>query len=171
MKALCWQGKHDVAVKNVISPRILNPKDAIVKVTTAAICGSDLHLYDGVIPSMQKGDILGHETMGEVVEIGSRVKKLKVGDKIVIPFDIGCGSCHHCKEEEFSLCDNSNPNAILADKMYGHSGSGLFGYSHLFGGYAGGQAEYIRVPYADTNSLLVPQGIEIERASGGRCRR
>ena len=163
MKALCWQGKHDVQVKQVRDPRILNPKDAIIKVTTAAICGSDLHLYDGVIPSMEKGDILGHETMGEVVEIGTGVKKLNIGDRIVIPFDIGCGSCHHCKSEEYSACDNSNPNALLAEKLYGHSGSGLFGYSHLYGGYAGGQAEYIRVPYADTNSLIIPAGIDDEK--------
>lgn len=163
MKALCWQGKHDVQIKNVHEPKILNPKDAVIKVTTAAICGSDLHLYDGYIPTMKKGDILGHETMGEVVEVGPQVKKLKVGDKIVIPFDIGCGSCHHCKHEEYSACDNSNPNGYMADKLYGYSGSGIFGYSHLYGGYAGGQAEYIRVPYADTNSLLIPAGIEDEK--------
>ncbi len=163
MKALCWQGKHDVQVKNVYEPKILNPKDAIIKVTTAAICGSDLHLYDGYIPTMKKGDILGHETMGEVVEIGSQVKKVKAGDKIVIPFDIACGSCHHCKVEEYSACDNTNPNAIMADKLYGFSGAALFGYSHLYGGYAGGQAEYIRVPYVDTNSLLVPRSIEDEK--------
>ncbi len=163
MKALCWQGKHDVQVKQVRDPRILNPKDAIIRVTTAAICGSDLHLYDGVIPSMEKGDILGHETMGEVVEIGIGINKLKIGDRIVIPFDIGCGSCHHCKSEEYSACDNSNPNALLAEKLYGHSGAGLFGYSHLYGGYAGGQAEYIRVPYADTNSLIIPAGVEDEK--------
>lgn len=163
MKALCWQGKHDVQVKDVRDPRILNPKDAIIKVTTAAICGSDLHLYDGVIPSMEKGDILGHETMGEVVEIGSAVKKLKIGNRIVIPFDIGCGSCHHCILEEYSACDNSNPNALMAEKLYGHSGAGLFGYSHLYGGYAGGQAEYIRVPFADTNSLQIPAGVDDEK--------
>jgi threonine dehydrogenase-like Zn-dependent dehydrogenase len=163
MKALCWEGKHSVQVKNVADPRILNSQDAIVKVTTAAICGSDLHLYDGYIPTMEKGDILGHETMGEVVEVGSGVKKLKVGHKIVIPFDIGCGKCHYCKDEMYAACDNSNPNAVIADKLYGHSGSAAFGYSHLFGGYAGGQAEYIRVPYADTNSLIVPQSIEDEK--------
>ena len=163
MKALCWEGRKTVSVKNVMQPTILNPGDVIVKVTTAAICGSDLHLYDGYIPTMQKGDILGHETMGEVVEIGPAVKKLKIGDRIVIPFDIGCGHCHYCEEEQYSACDNSNPNAVLADKMYGYSGSGLFGYSHIYGGYAGGQAEYIRVPYADINSLLIPEGIEDER--------
>ena len=163
MKALCWQGKHSIQVKNVRDPSILNPYDAVIKVTSAAICGSDLHLYDGVIPTMEKGDIMGHETMGEVMEIGSMVKKIKVGDKIVVPFDIGCGSCHHCKEEEYSACDNSNPNSVLADKFYGYSGSGLFGYSHMYGGYAGGQAEFLRVPYADTNSLVVPQGIDDEK--------
>ncbi|MEK6775015.1 MAG: zinc-dependent alcohol dehydrogenase [Bdellovibrionota bacterium] len=163
MKALCWQGRLDVQMQEVKMPRILNPRDAIVKVTTAAICGSDLHIYDGFIPSMKKGDILGHETMGEVVEIGSEVKKVKVGEKIVIPFDIACGSCYHCKAEEYSACDNSNPNSLMADKLYGHSGAGLFGYSHMYGGYAGGQAEYIRVPYVDTNSLSVPAGIDDEK--------
>lgn len=163
MKALCWEGKHNIALKSVSDPKILNPLDAIVRVTTAAICGSDLHLYDGVIPTMEKGDIMGHETMGEVMEVGSGVKKVKVGDKIVIPFDIGCGSCHPCREEHYSACDNSNPNAIVADKLYGYSGSGIFGYSHMYGGYAGGQAEFIRVPYVDTNSLVVPKEIEDEK--------
>ena len=163
MKALCWQGKEKVEVKNVRDPKILSPGDVIVKVTSAAICGSDLHLYDGYIPTMEKGDILGHETMGEVVEIGSAIKKLKVGDKIVIPFDIGCGKCHHCQEDQFSACDNSNPNAIVSEKLYGGTGAGLFGFSHMYGGYAGGQAEYIRVPYADTNSLLIPNGIDDEK--------
>jgi threonine dehydrogenase-like Zn-dependent dehydrogenase len=163
MRALCWEGKYSVEIKNVAEPAILNPQDVIVKVTSAAICGSDLHLYDGYIPTMEKGDVMGHETMGEVVEIGTGVRKLKVGDKIVIPFDIGCGKCHHCREEEYSACDNSNPNAIMAEKVYGQSGAGIFGYSHMFGGYAGGQAEYIRVPYADTNSLVIPNGIEDEK--------
>lgn len=163
MKALTWEGKQSVGLKNVRDPRILSAGDAIIKVTTAAICGSDLHLYDGYIPTMKKGDILGHETMGEVVEVGPLVKKLKVGDKIVIPFDIGCGKCHHCKEEEYAACDNSNPNAIIPDKLYGQTGSAAFGYSHMYGGYAGGQAEYIRVPFADTNSLVIPKGIEDEK--------
>ncbi|MBC7742308.1 MAG: glutathione-dependent formaldehyde dehydrogenase [Bdellovibrionaceae bacterium] len=163
MKALCWLGKHEIGVKNVKDPMIINPQDVVVKVTSSAICGSDLHLYDGYIPTMQKGDIMGHETMGEVVEVGPMVKKLKVGDKIVIPFDIGCGKCHHCEVDEFSLCDNSNPNAALPEKLYGHGGAGLFGFSHMYGGYAGGQAEYIRVPFADTNSLIVPQGIPDEK--------
>lgn len=163
MKALCWEGKHDVKVRNVRDPKILNPHDAIIKVTTAAICGSDLHLYDGVIPTMQRGDILGHETMGIVMEIGKEVKKVKVGDKIVIPFDIGCGSCHFCESEEYSFCDNTNPNSMIADTLYGHGGSALFGYSHMYGGYAGGQAEFIRVPLVDTNSLVVPSDIEDEK--------
>lgn len=163
MKALCWEGKHNVQMKTVSQPRILNPSDAIVQVTTAAICGSDLHLYDGYIPSMEKGDILGHETMGVVVEVGPNVKRVKVGDKIVIPFDIACGHCSHCHDEEYSLCENTNPNAALGDTLYDHGGAALFGYSHIYGGYAGGQAEYIRVPHADTNSLIVPQGIDDEK--------
>lgn len=163
MKALCWLGKHEVGIRSVKDPTILNPHDAIIKVTTAAICGSDLHLYDGYIPSMKKGDILGHETMGEVVEIGPLVTKIKVGDRIVIPFDIGCGKCHHCEIEEYSACDNTNPNAVIAEKLYGATGAGLFGYSHIYGGYAGGQAEYIRVPFADTNSLVIPNGIADEK--------
>jgi len=163
MKALCWEGKQNVVMKNVHDPKILNPNDAIIKVTSAAICGSDLHLYNGVIPSMEKGDILGHETMGIVMEVGSLVKNVKVGDKIVIPFDIGCGHCHHCEEENFSTCDNSNPNFMIPEKLYGHSGAGLFGYSHMYGGYAGGQAEFIRVPYVDTNSLVIPEGIDDDK--------
>ena len=163
MKALCWFGKHEIGLRHVKEPKILNPHDAIIKVTTAAICGSDLHLYNGQIPTMEKGDIIGHESMGEVVAIGPQIKNLKIGKKIVVPFDISCGDCHHCLQKEFSLCDNTNPNAILADKAYGYSGAGLFGYSHMFGGYAGGQAEYLRVPFADTNSLIVPDGIPDEK--------
>lgn len=163
MQALTWQGKQKIGLMSVNDPGILSGGDAIVKVTTAAICGSDLHLYDGYIPTMKKGDILGHETMGEVVEVGPLVKKLKVGDKIVIPFDISCGKCNHCKEEEYAACDNSNPNALIPDKLYGQAGAAAFGYTHMMGGYAGGQAEFIRVPFADTNSLLVPQGIEDEK--------
>jgi len=163
MKALCWLGKQEIGVKNVKDPRLLSGHDAIVKVTHAAICGSDLHLYDGVIPTMKKGDILGHETMGEIVEVGSLVTKVRVGQKIVIPFDIACGKCHHCEAEEYSACDNTNPNALIPDKLYGHGGSGLFGYSHMYGGYAGGQAEYIRVPFVDTNSLVIPEGIPDEK--------
>lgn len=163
MRALTWEGKHEIALKHVYDPKILNPLDAIVRVTTTAICGSDLHLYNGYIPTMKKGDIMGHETMGEVVEVGSMVHNIRVGDKIVIPFDIGCGSCLHCHDGEYSACDNSNPNFMIPEKLYGSSGSGIFGYSHMYGGYAGGQAEYIRVPYADTNSLVIPPGIDDEK--------
>lgn len=163
MKALCWEGKKKVSVQNTGDPSILSPGDAIIKVTTAAICGSDLHLYDGYVPTMMKGDILGHETMGEVVEVGPHVKKLKVGDRVVIPFDIGCGHCHHCHQEEYSACENSNPNGAMAEETLGFTGAGLFGYSHMYGGYAGGQAEYLRVPFADTNSLIVPDGLSDEQ--------
>lgn len=163
MKALTWEGKQNVALKNVYDPKILNPHDAVIKVTTSAICGSDLHLYNGVIPTMEKGDILGHETMGEVMEVGPLVKNVKVGDRIVIPFDIGCGHCHHCEDEEYSACDNSNPNFMIPEKLYGYGGAGLFGYSHMYGGYAGGQAEFIRVPFVDTNSLVIPPGIDDDR--------
>ena len=163
MKALCWFGKHEVALRNVKEPQILNPHDAIIKVTSAAICGSDLHIYNGTIPTMEKGDILGHETMGEVVAVGKLVKKVELGQRIVIPFDIACGSCHHCEIKEYASCDNTNPNTYLADKLYGHSGAALFGYSHMYGGYAGGQAEYIRVPFVDTNSLVIPEGIPDEK--------
>lgn len=163
MKALTWESRQNVALRQVSEPKILRPDDAIIKITTAAICGSDLHLYNGYVPSMKQGDILGHENMGLVVEVGPAVKKLKVGDKIVVPFDIGCGYCHHCEQEEYSACDNSNPNKFMVDELYGHGGSAAFGYSHLYGGYAGGQAEYLRVPYADTNSLVVPSDIEDEK--------
>ena len=141
MRALCWRGKRDVRVETVPDPEIINPRDAIIKVTSTAICGSDLHLYDGYIPSMEAGDILGHEFMGEVVEIGAGVSSLKVGDRVVVPFTIACGQCFFCQNEMWSLCDNSNPNAAVLEKLYGSSGSGLFGYSHMMGGYAGGQAE------------------------------
>ncbi|MBV9852634.1 MAG: glutathione-dependent formaldehyde dehydrogenase [Armatimonadetes bacterium] len=163
MKALCWQGKHDVRVENVPDPKILNPRDAIVKITTTCICGSDLHLYDGVIPSMEKGDILGHEFMGEVIELGPQVKNLKVGDRVVVPFTIACGGCFFCNKQLWSLCDNSNPNYLQAKEMYGQSPSALFGYSHLFGGYAGGQAEYVRVPFADVGPYKVPEGLTDEQ--------
>src|SRR5437016_4404084 len=149
MKALCWHGKKDVRVETVPDPKILNPRDAVLRITTTAICGSDLHLYDGYIPTMQKGDILGHEFMGEVVEVGAEVRQLRKGDRVVVPFAIACGQCWFCRKEFWSLCDNSNPNAGQAEKLYGYSSGGLFGYSHLFGGYAGGQAEYVRVPFAD----------------------
>lgn len=163
MKALCWYGKYDVRVETVPDPQILNAKDVILKVTSTAICGSDLHLYDGVIPSMLPGDILGHEFMGEVVEVGKEVEKLKVGDRVVVPFTISCGNCYFCKNQLWSLCDNTNPNAAMAEKMYGYSPSGLFGYSHIMGGYAGGQAEYVRVPFADVGPCKVPEGLEDEQ--------
>jgi threonine dehydrogenase-like Zn-dependent dehydrogenase len=159
MKAVCWHGNNDVRVDNVPDPKILNPRDAIVKITSTAICGSDLHIYDGFIPTMQAGDILGHEFMGEVVELGSAVKNVKVGDRVVVPFTIACGNCLFCNRDLWSLCDNSNPNAWMAEQMYGHSPSGLFGYSHLFGGYAGGQAEYARVPFADVGLFKIPDGL------------
>jgi threonine dehydrogenase-like Zn-dependent dehydrogenase len=163
MKALCWHGANDVRIDNVPDPTIINPRDAIVKITSTAICGSDLHLYDGFIPTMQSGDIMGHEFMGEVVELGSEVKNLKKGDRVVIPFTISCGSCFFCNRDLWSLCDNSNPNAGLAEKMFGHSPAGLFGYSHLTGGYAGGQAEYARVPFADVGPLKIPDGLSDEQ--------
>ena len=163
MKAVCWHGANDVRVDNVPDPKILNPRDAIVKITSTAICGSDLHLYDGYIPSMQSGDILGHEFMGEVVELGPSVKNLNLGDRVVVPFTISCGSCFFCNRDLWSLCDNSNPNAWMAEKLYGHSAAGLFGYSHLFGGYAGGQAEYARVPFADVGLFKIPDGLTDEQ--------
>ncbi len=163
MKALCWEGVGDVRVETVPDPKILNPRDAIIRITTTAICGSDLHLYDGYIPTMKRGDILGHEFMGEVVEVGRAVKNLKPGDRVVVPFTIACGRCFYCEHEEWSLCDNSNPNAHAAESLYGFSPSGLFGYSHMFGGYAGGQAEYARVPYADTGPLKIPDGIDDDK--------
>ncbi|HEX6804160.1 MAG TPA: zinc-dependent alcohol dehydrogenase [Terriglobales bacterium] len=155
MKALCWQGKNDLRVETVDDPTILNPHDAVVKITLTAICGSDLHLYDGYIPSMEPGDILGHEFMGEVVETGREVKNLKVGDRVVVPFTISCGKCYYCQNQLWSLCDNTNPNAWLAEKFYGYSPAGLFGYSHMLGGYAGGQAQYARVPFADVGPIKI----------------
>lgn len=163
MKALCWHGAEDVRVDNVPDPQILNPRDAIIKITSTAICGSDLHIYDGYIPTMKSGDILGHEFMGEVVELGSAVKNLKIGDRVVVPFTISCGNCFFCQKDLWSLCDNSNPNAWMAEKLYGHSPSGLFGYSHLLGGYAGGQAQYARVPYADVGPMKIPDGMTDEQ--------
>jgi threonine dehydrogenase-like Zn-dependent dehydrogenase len=163
MRATCWYGKNDVRVENVPDPQILNPRDAIVKITSTAICGSDLHLYDGYIPTMEKGDILGHEFMGEVVELGSEVKNLAVGDRVVVPFPIACGHCYFCEEQLYSVCENSNPNAWMAEKMWGHSPAGIFGYSHLTGGYAGGQAEYARVPYADVGPIKIPDGMSDEQ--------
>jgi threonine dehydrogenase-like Zn-dependent dehydrogenase len=163
MRALCWYGKNNVRVDSVPDPKILNPRDAIVKITTTAICGSDLHLYDGYIPTLEGGDILGHEFMGEVVEVGEGVNNLKIGDRVVVPFTIACGNCFFCQRQLWSLCDNSNPNAGIAEKLYGHSAAGLFGYSHMFGGYAGGQAEYARVPFADVGPIKIPDGMPDEQ--------
>lgn len=163
MKALCWYGTGDVRVENVPDPKIINGRDAIVKITSTAICGSDLHLFDGYMPTMEKGDILGHEPMGEVVEIGKDVKNLKVGDRVVVPFTISCGECYFCQKELYSLCDTSNPNAEIAREAMGHSPAGLFGFSHMLGGYAGGQAEYLRVPFADVGPLKIPEGLPDEK--------
>jgi threonine dehydrogenase-like Zn-dependent dehydrogenase len=163
MRAVCWYSPHDVRVQNVPDPTIINPHDAVVKITTTAICGSDLHLYDGYIPTMRRGDILGHEFMGEVVDVGRDVNKLKKGDRVVVPFAISCGNCLFCQKGLWSLCDNSNPNAWLAESLYGYSGSALFGYSHLYGGYAGGQAEYVRVPFADVGPIKIPDGLTDEQ--------
>jgi threonine dehydrogenase-like Zn-dependent dehydrogenase len=163
MKALCWHGKEDVRFETVADPEIVNATDAIVKITATAICGSDLHLYDGIMPTMEKGDILGHEPMGEVVEVGSEVKKLKPGDRVVVPFTISCGSCWYCQRSLFSLCDNSNPNAPMARKAMGQSPAGLFGYSHMLGGYPGGQAEYLRVPFANVGPIKIPDGLSDEQ--------
>src|SRR5262245_6865558 len=163
MKALVWHGTNDVRVERVPDPTIVNARDAIIKITTSAICGSDLHLLDGFIPTMQSGDILGHEFMGEVVDVGKSITKLKVGDRVVVPFTIACGNCFFCQKELWSLCDNSNPNAWMAEKLYGYTTSGLFGYSHLTGGYAGGQAQYARVPFADVGPLKVPDSLADEQ--------
>jgi threonine dehydrogenase-like Zn-dependent dehydrogenase len=164
MRAVCWQGIGKVGVENVPDPRIINSRDAIVKVTSTAICGSDLHIYNGYIPTVYRGDILGHEFMGEVVEVGSGVSNLSVGDRVVVPFPISCGNCFFCNDEQYSLCENSNPNAHVAEKLWGHSPAGIFGYSHMLGGYAGGQAEYVRVPFADVGPIKVPDSLSDEQA-------
>ena len=164
MKAVCWNDKRDMRVEDVPDPKLLNPRDAIIKVSLSAICGSDLHLYNGFVPTMMQGDIVGHEFMGEVVEAGSAVENLKVGDRVVVPFPISCGNCFFCRKELFSLCENSNPNAWMAEKMWGHSPAGIYGYSHMLGGYAGGQAEYVRVPFADVGPLKVPDDLSDEQA-------
>ena len=163
MKALTWHGKHDVRVESVPEPKIEVGTDAIVKITSTAICGSDLHLYDDMMPTMESGDILGHEPMGEVVEVGKDVKKLKKGDRVVVPFTISCGACRYCKMGLFSLCDTSNPNAEMARKVMGQSPAGLFGYSHMLGGFAGGQAQLLRVPYADVGPIKIPDGLTDEQ--------
>jgi threonine dehydrogenase-like Zn-dependent dehydrogenase len=159
MKALVWHNTHDVRVERVPDPTILNPRDAIVRITATAICGSDLHLYDGYIPTLKAGDILGHEFMGEVVEVGREITNLRKGDRVVVPFTIACGHCYFCEQQLWSACDNSNPNAWMAEKAYGFSAAGLFGYSHMYGGYAGGQAEYARVPFADVGPIKVPDAL------------
>jgi len=163
MKALTWHGKGDIRCESVPDPTIQHGRDAIIKVTACAICGSDLHLYDGVIPTMQSGDVLGHETMGEVVEVGPDNKELKIGDRVVVPFTISCGQCFFCKRGFYSGCERSNPNNELARKLWGASPAGLFGYSHMLGGYAGGQAEYLRVPYADVGPIKVPSSLTDEQ--------
>jgi threonine dehydrogenase-like Zn-dependent dehydrogenase len=163
MKALCWHGTKDVRVDDVPEPRILNPRDIIIRVTSTAICGSDLHLYNNLFPGMTKGDIMGHEPMGEVVEVGPRVKNLRVGDRVVVPFTISCGGCFFCKAGQYSACDNSNPNAVEASALLGYPPAGLLGYSSLTGAYAGGQAEYLRVPFADVGPIRIPDGIPDEK--------
>ena len=164
MRALRWHGKHDIRCDNhVPDPSIEDPRDAIIKVSSCAICGSDLHLYDGFMPGMQHGDIMGHEFMGEVMEVGSANKKLKVGDRVVVPFTIVCGECDQCRRGNFSVCERTNRNKDIADKVFGHTTAGLFGYTHLTGGYAGGQAEYVRVPYADVGPVVIPNGLTDEQ--------
>ncbi len=163
MKANCWYGAKKLRVEEVPDPKILNARDAIVRITSTAICGSDLHIYDGYIPTMERGDILGHEFMGEIVEVGPGVKNLKVGDRVVVPFPIACGGCFSCHQELYSLCENSNPNAWMAEEFWGHSPAGLFGYSHMLGGYAGGQAQYARVPFADVGPIKIENGLSDEQ--------
>jgi threonine dehydrogenase-like Zn-dependent dehydrogenase len=163
MKANCWYGARNVQVTDVPDPKILNARDAIVRITSTAICGSDLHLYNGFVPTMKRGDVLGHEFMGEVVEVGRGVNNLTVGDRVVVPFPIACGHCSQCERDMYSLCENSNPNAWMAEKLWGYSPCGIFGYSHLLGGYAGGQAEYVRVPFADIGPMKVPDHLEDEK--------
>ena len=163
MRANCWMGRNTVEVREVPDPTLLNRRDAIVKVTSTAICGSDLHLYDGYIPTMKEGDILGHEFMGEVVEVGPDVSNLKVGDRVVVPFPIACGACNSCTTGLFSLCENSNPNAGMAEKLWGHASAGMFGYSHLTGGFAGGQAEYVRVPFSDVGPIKIESDLPDEK--------
>jgi len=163
MRAVCWEAPNVVRVEHVPDPTIVNPRDAVVRVTSTAICGSDLHLLDGFIPTMECGDILGHEFMGEVVEVGARVDNLKKGDRVIVPFPIACGNCFFCTHNLWSCCDNSNPNAWMAEKLYGYTAAGLFGYSHMLGGYAGGQAEYVRVPFADVGPFKVPDTLSDEQ--------
>ncbi|MBL4609607.1 MAG: zinc-dependent alcohol dehydrogenase [Pseudomonadaceae bacterium] len=164
MRALRWHGKQDIRCDNhVPDPVIEEPRDAIIKVSSCAICGSDLHLYDGFMPGMCHGDIMGHEFMGEVMEVGSANKKLKIGDRVVVPFTIVCGECEQCRRGNFSVCERTNRNKHIASKVFGHSTAGLYGYSHLTGGYAGGQAEFVRVPYADVGPVVIPNGLTDEQ--------
>src|SRR5215203_3264118 len=163
MRANVWSGRNTVQVENVPDPKLLNDRDAIVKITSTAICGSDLHMYDGYIPTMKKGDILGHEFMGEVVEVGRGVSNLQAGDRVVVPFPIACGDCWFCRHELYAACESSNPNGGLAEKMFGHSTAGIFGYSRLTGGYAGGQAEYARVPFADVGPIKIEDDLTDEQ--------
>ena len=163
MKAVCWEGTNKVEVERVPDPEILRPRDAIVKVTSTAICGSDLHLFDGFIPTMKRGDILGHEFMGEVVDVGKGVSNLKRGDRVIVPFPIACGNCYFCRNELYAACDNSNPKPAISEKLYGATGAALFGYSHMMGGYAGGQAQFVRVPYADVGPFKVPEELSDEQ--------
>lgn len=163
MRALCWHGKSDVRVDTVPDPKIEDPRDVIIKVTSTCICGSDLHLYDGLVPTMESGDILGHEPMGEVVEVGKDIRMLRKGDRVVVPFVIACGECWYCRRGEFSQCDRSNPNAEMARKMLGQSPAAFFGYSHMMGAIPGGQAEYLRVPYADVGPIKIPDGLPDEK--------
>ncbi len=163
MRALCWHGRHDIRCDSVPDPQIEDPHDVVIRVSSCAICGSDLHLYGGFVPGMETGDIMGHEFMGEVVEAGAGITRLKVGDRVVIPFTITCGACEQCRRGNFSVCERSNRNKDVADKVFGHSAGGLFGYTHLTGGYAGGQAEYVRVPYADAGAVKVPASLADEQ--------
>src|SRR5215216_5089396 len=163
MRANCWHGTKSVQVEEVPDPKILNARDAIVRITSSAICGSDLHLYGGYVPTMKKGDVLGHEFMGEVVETGPGVSNLRVGDRVVVPFPIACGACNACQRMLYSLCENSNPNAAIAEKLLGHSPAGVFGYSHMLGGFAGGQAEYARVPFADVGPIKIEDDLTDEQ--------
>jgi threonine dehydrogenase-like Zn-dependent dehydrogenase len=163
VKALTWHGKHDIRCDTVPDPKIEHPRDAVIRVTACAICGSDLHIYNGLIPRMESGDVVGHETMGEVVDIGSDNKKLKIGDRVVVPFTISCGECFFCQNGFYSGCERSNPDRETATKLWGNSPAGLFGYSHLCGGYSGGQAEYLRVPYSDVGPAKVPDGLSDEQ--------
>lgn len=163
MKAATWHGTKDIRVEEVAEPQILAPTDAILEVTASAICGSDLHIYDGFVPTMEKGDILGHEFAGRVIEVGSAVQKVKVGDRVVVPFTISCGQCSFCAQQMFALCDRTNPNAQMQEKLIGHGTAGLFGYSHMYGGFPGGQAQFVRVPYIDVGAVVIPESMSDEQ--------